>query len=79
VAADPQLPGLADLGDRLMRLKRAEGELTARYDKVSERLAAFPNEVTAHRYRELGANLAEVESHIEAVEAQLLQVRGRRT
>ena len=64
---------------RLVRLKRAQADLLARDERLMERIGAFPgNELTAAQYREVAANLAEVENHIAALEAQLLPIRRRR-
>lgn len=60
-----------ELGLRLLRLKRAEADLMARQEKLMERIGAFPSPLAGAQYREVSANLAEVENHIVELEAQL--------
>jgi chromosome segregation ATPase len=63
---------------RLGRLRRAEAELTARQERLMERIGAFPNPLAGAQYREVSANLAEIENHIAHLEAELLPIRRRR-
>jgi hypothetical protein len=68
-----------DLELRLSRLKRAQPAMLAQHERLIERLGAFPNQVTAAQYREVAANLAEVERHIEEIEFELLAIRWHRS
>jgi hypothetical protein len=69
-----------ELGLRLLRLKGAEADLMARQEKLMERIGAFPSPLAGAQYREVSANLAEIENHIVELEGQLrpnLQDRRR--
>ena len=52
--------------------------MLVQHETLIERLGAFPNQVTAAQYREVAANLAEVERHIVEIEFELLAVRWHR-
>jgi hypothetical protein len=77
MAADPELPDFHELQIELIRLERAEADMSRRHDVVSERLAAFPSDFTRAQERELAANLAALRSRIEHRNAQLLPIRRR--
>jgi hypothetical protein len=64
---------------RLSRLKRAAAAMLAQHERLVERLGAFPNQATAAQYREVAANLAEVERHIVEIEFDLLVIRWHRS
>jgi len=64
---------------RLSRLKRAATAMLAQHERLVERLGAFPNQATAAQYREVAANLAEVERHIGEIEFDLLVIRWHRS
>jgi hypothetical protein len=64
---------------RLSRLKRAQTAMLAQHERLLERLGAFPNQATAARYREVAANLAEVERHIGEIEFELISISWRRS
>ena len=64
---------------RLSRLKRAAAAMLAQHERLVERLGAFPNQATAAQYREVAANLAEVERHIGEIEFDLLVIRWHRS
>ena len=64
---------------RLSRLKRAAAAMLAQHERLVERLGAFPNQATAAQYREVAANLAEVECHIGKIEFDLLAIRWHRS
>jgi len=64
---------------RLSRLKLAAAAMLAQHERLVERLRAFPNQATAAQYREVAANLAEVERHIGEIEFDLLVIRWHRS
>jgi len=64
---------------RLSRLKRAAAAMLAQHERLVERLGAFPNQATAAQYREVAANLAEVERHIGEIEFELIAICWNRS
>jgi hypothetical protein len=64
---------------RLSRLKRAEAAMLEQQERLTERLLAFPNPASGAQYREVAANLAEIERHIDDIEFELLEIRWRRS
>jgi hypothetical protein len=63
---------------RLSRLRRAAAAMLVQHERLVERLGAFPNQATAAQYREVSANLAEVERHIGEIEFDLLAISWHR-
>jgi hypothetical protein len=64
---------------RLSRLKRAQAAMLAQHERLLERIGAFPNQAAAAQYREVAANLAEVERHIGEIEFELISISWRRS
>jgi len=64
---------------RLSRLRRAEAAMLVQHERLVERLLAFPNPASGAQYREVAANLAEVEHQIGEIEFELLEICWHRS
>ena len=53
--------------------------MLGQHERLVERLGAFPNQATAAQYREVAANLAEVERHIGEIEFELIAMCWNRS
>ena len=75
MAAATDLPDLDALAPERVQLQRQLRDLESRYERLQERLAAFPNEVTAQRERRIAAELKAVNNRIDAIDATLIAIR----
>jgi chromosome segregation ATPase len=63
-------PDHDDLDAQLAELEAEERELSAQRSKLHDRLASFPNELTAEKERELSRQRAELHVRIDALRAE---------
>jgi hypothetical protein len=56
-------------------LQRRLSELERRHERLQERLAIFPNEVTVMQERRVASELAEVVARIDKIDATLIPFR----
>jgi len=75
MAAAPKLPDLDALALERVQLQRSLKELTNRHERLQERLALYPNEVTAAQEARVAAELAAVNSRIDAIDSTLIPLR----
>jgi hypothetical protein len=75
MAAAPKLPDLDALALERVQLQRALKELTNRHERLQERLALYPNKVTAAQEARVAAELAAVNSRIDAIDSTLIPLR----
>jgi hypothetical protein len=64
-----------ELATELVQLRHRQADAIRQYERVLERIAAFPNEVEQARAAALAASIDEMGSRIEQLEAQLLPYR----
>jgi hypothetical protein len=75
MAAAPDLPDFDALARERVQLQHQLRNLESRYARLQERLAAFPNDVTALDERRVAAELAAVNSRIDTIDATLIPFR----
>jgi hypothetical protein len=75
MAAAPKLPDLDALALERVQLQRGLKELTNRHERLQERLALYPNEVTAAQEARVAAELAAVNSRIDEIDSTLIPLR----
>lgn len=63
---------LDELAPELVQLQHRQRDALREYERVLERIAAFPNDLEQARAAALADNLDEMGSRIEYLEAQLL-------
>jgi len=72
---DVELPDLDALAIELVQLERRELQVSALRNKLHERLASFPNELTQRRERDVSAERAAIHARIDELRAQLAPLR----
>ncbi len=75
MAAAPDLPDLDALTLERIRLQRRLSDLERRYERLRERVAAYPNDVTVLQEWRLAAELREVNGRIDEIDATLIPFR----
>jgi predicted RNase H-like nuclease (RuvC/YqgF family) len=75
MAAAPNLPDLDALALERVQLQRRLSDLERRHERLEERLAAFPNEVTAKEERRVASELEAVINRIDNIDATLIPFR----
>jgi len=75
MAAAPNLPDFDALALERVQLQRQLSDLENRYERVRERLAAFPNDVTALEERRVASELEAVNNRIDTIDATLIPFR----
>ena len=71
-----RLPDLESLATELVQLRHRQGDLLRQHDKLSQRMAAFPNDFGLAWARSMTSEMQAVSSRIEELEAQLMLYRG---
>jgi len=66
-----ELPDLHALALELVQLERREPVVSALRNKIHDRLASFPNELTQRRERAVSAERAAIHVRIDELRAQL--------
>jgi len=66
-----------ELRTRLEKLEAEEREISALRRKLHDRLASFPNDVTAQQEREVSKQRRELHVQIDALRAKLRELQGR--
>ena len=79
MAAAPNLPDLDDLALERVQLQRRLSDLERQHERLQERLAAFPNEVTARDERRVASELETVNDRIDKIDATLIPLRLTRS
>jgi chromosome segregation ATPase len=67
----------AELKARLEKLEADEREISALRRKLHDRLASFPNEVTAEHEREISKQRRELHAEIDELRVKLRELQGR--
>jgi predicted RNase H-like nuclease (RuvC/YqgF family) len=75
MAAAPNLPDFDALALERLQLQRRLSDLERRHERLEERLAAFPNEVTAKEERRVASELEAVNNRIDNIDATLIPFR----
>jgi hypothetical protein len=75
MAAAPNLPDFDALALERVQLQRRLSDLERRHERLEERLAAFPNEVTAKEERRVAAEFEAVNNLIDEIDATLIPFR----
>jgi predicted nuclease with TOPRIM domain len=75
MAAAPDLPDFDALALERVQLQRRLSELVPRHERLQERLASFPNEVTAMQEQRLAFELEAVNQRIDEIDATLIPFR----
>jgi len=75
MAAAPNLPDFDALALERVQLQRQLSDLENRYARLRERLAAFPNDVTALEERRVASELEAVNNRIDTIDATLIPFR----
>jgi predicted RNase H-like nuclease (RuvC/YqgF family) len=75
MAAAPNLPDFDALALERLQLQRRLGDLERRHERLEERLAAFPNEVTAKEEWRVGSEFEAVNNRIDEIDATLIPFR----
>jgi predicted nucleic acid-binding Zn-ribbon protein len=75
MAAAPDLPDFDALALERVRLQRQLRDLEPRLERLQERLAAFPNELTVIREQQVRAELEAVNRRIDEIDATLIPFR----
>ena len=75
MAAAPDLPDFDALARERVQLQHQLRNLERRHVRLQERLAAFPNDVTARDERRVAAELEAVNSRIDTIDATLIPFR----
>ena len=73
--AHDESPDPKQLATDLVQVRHRQADAIRHYERVLERIAAFPNEVEQARAAALAASIDEMGSQIEQLEAQLLPYR----
>jgi len=68
-------PELQQLAAEIERLEAEERKVSALRQQIHDRLASFPNDVTARQERELSARRVELHAEIDRLRAELVQRR----
>lgn len=66
-----------DLEKVLEQLEAEEREVSARRRKLHDRLASFPNEVTAQQERELSQRRRQLHAQIDELRVRIREQQGR--
>ena len=77
MAAAPKLPDLDALALERVQLQRRLAEITRRHERLQERVALYPTEVSVMQERRCAAELAAVNQRIEEIDATLIPLRLR--
>ena len=75
MAAAPELPDFDALALERVQLQRRLSDSERRHERLQERLALFPNEVTAIQEQRLATELASVNTRIDEIDATLIPFR----
>jgi len=75
MAAAPDLPDFDALALERIRLQRGLRDLERRYERLQERVAFYPNDVTVLQERRLAAELKQVNGRIDEIDATLIPFR----
>jgi hypothetical protein len=75
MAAAPNLPDFDALALERVQLQRQLSVLESRYERLRERLAAFPNDVTTMEERRVASELEAVNNRIDTIDATLIPFR----
>jgi hypothetical protein len=75
MAAAPDLPDFDALALERVQLQRRLSDLELLSERLQERLAAFPNDVTVIKERRVAAELAAVIERIDKIDATLIPFR----
>ena len=78
---EPDEQGDPELQSLVAEIQRAEAEerhVSALRQQIHDRLASFPNDVTARQERELSARRVELHAEIDRLQSELLQLRAER-
>jgi predicted RNase H-like nuclease (RuvC/YqgF family) len=75
MAAAPNLPDFDTLALERVQLQRRLSDLERQQERLQERLAAFPNEVTARDERRVASELDAVNDRIDTIDATLIPHR----
>ncbi len=75
MAAAPNLPDFDALALERVQLQRRFSDVERRHERLEERLAAFPNEVTAREERRVASERAAVNNRIDEIDATLIPFR----
>ncbi len=71
-------PELQELATEIQRLEDEERKVSALRQQIHDRLASFPNDVTARQERELSARRVELHTEIDRLRSELVQLRLER-
>ncbi len=71
-------PELQTLVTEIQRLEAEERQVSALRQQIHDRLASFPNDVTARQERELSARRVELHAEIDRLQGELVQLRAER-
>jgi predicted nucleic acid-binding Zn-ribbon protein len=75
MAAAPNLPDLDALALERIQLQRRLKDLSRRHERLQERLATYPNQVTEKQAARVAAELDEVNRRIDSIDATLIPLR----
>jgi predicted nuclease with TOPRIM domain len=75
MAAAPNLPDFDALALERVQLQRQLSDLESRHERLRERLAAFPNDLTALEERRIASQLEVVNDRIDTIDATLIPFR----
>ena len=75
MAATPNLPDFDALAVERVQLQRRLGEMERQLERLRERLAGFPDDVTALEERRVASELEVINNRVDKIDATLIPFR----